>query len=70
MTLKEIRPRLTVTADGAPVTNVNELEWVKGEIYANIWMTNRIARIDPASGKVVGWIDLTGLDEPARRGRR
>ena len=34
---------------------------MKGEIYANIWLTNRIARIDPASGHVVGWIDLTGL---------
>ena len=56
--------RLTVTADGAPVKNVNELEWVKGEIFANIWMTNRIARIDPASGKVTGWIDLTGLMNP------
>ncbi|HEY2012454.1 MAG TPA: glutaminyl-peptide cyclotransferase [Bryobacteraceae bacterium] len=59
-TLKETG-RLTVTADGQPVKNLNELEWVKGEIYANIWETDRIARIDPASGKVVGWIDLTGL---------
>lgn len=57
--------RLTVTADGVPVKNVNELEWVKGEIYANIWLTNRIARIDPRTGRVVGWIDLTGL-MPAR----
>ena len=64
VTLREIAPRLTVTADGAPLTNVNELEWVKGQIYANIWMTSRIARIDPASGKVVGWIDLTGLTSP------
>jgi glutaminyl-peptide cyclotransferase len=60
VTLKEIG-RITVTADGQPVDDLNELEWVKGEIYANIWQTNRIARIDPASGKVVGWIDLTGL---------
>ncbi len=52
---------ILVTADGAPVTNLNELEWVKGQIYANIWLTNRIARIDPASGHVVGWIDLRGL---------
>ena len=63
-TLKETG-RLTVTADGAPVKNVNELEWVKGEILANIWMTNRIARIDPATGKVVGWIDLSGILSPA-----
>jgi glutamine cyclotransferase len=54
---------LTVTADGAPVQNLNELEWVKGQILANIWLTNRIARIDPASGKVVGWIDLSGLPD-------
>ena len=66
-TLKETR-RLTVTADGQPVKNLNELEWVKGEILANIWLTNRIARIDPTSGKVKGWIDLTGLMDPAELG--
>ncbi len=59
-TLKETG-RITVTAHGQPVAELNELEWVKGEIYANIWQTDRIARIDPATGKVVGWIDLTGL---------
>lgn len=53
--------RLTVTANGQPVQNLNELEWIKGEIYANIWETNRIARIDPANGHVIGWIDLTGI---------
>jgi glutamine cyclotransferase len=53
--------RLTVTDGGRPVTYINELEWVKGEIYANIWQTERIARIDPVSGKVVGWIDLAGI---------
>jgi glutaminyl-peptide cyclotransferase len=53
--------RLTVTDAGRPVTYINELEWIKGEIYANVWQTDRIARIDPASGRVVGWIDLTGL---------
>jgi glutamine cyclotransferase len=63
-TLKEAR-RVTVTADGAPVHDINELEWVKGEILANIWMTNTIARIDPASGKVVGWIDMSGLLKPS-----
>src|SRR5579863_2994094 len=50
-----------VTADGQPVFNLNELEWVKGEIYANIWKTDRIARIDPKTGHVVGWIDLSGI---------
>jgi glutaminyl-peptide cyclotransferase len=53
--------RITVTAGGVPVTYLNELEWIKGEIYANVWLTNRIARIDPANGHVVGWIDLDGL---------
>ena len=52
---------LMVMADGVPVTNLNELEWVHGEIYANIWLSNRIARIDPATGQVTGWIDLSGL---------
>jgi glutaminyl-peptide cyclotransferase len=59
-TMKELR-RIDVTADGRPLDNVNELEWVDGEILANVWMTNVIARIDPATGKVKGWIDLTAL---------
>lgn len=59
-TLKETS-RLAVTADGEPVRNVNELEWVKGEIYANVWHTDLIARIDPDTGKVLGWINLVGL---------
>ena len=56
----EIR-RITVTWDGQPVRLVNELEYVKGEILANVWMTDRIARIDPASGAVIDWIDLSPL---------
>jgi glutaminyl-peptide cyclotransferase len=55
------RRRIRVTAAGVPVKNLNELEVVKGEILANIWQTNYIARISPASGKVTGWIDLRGL---------
>ena len=65
-TLKETGA-VRVTDEGRPVPNVNELEWVKGEIFANIWQTDRIARIDPKTGKVVGWIDLTGLLTPAER---
>jgi len=53
--------RITVNEHGRPVEKVNELEWVKGEIYANIWETNRIARINPTNGNIVGWIDCTGL---------
>jgi glutamine cyclotransferase len=65
-TLKETGG-VTVTDEGRPVDQLNELEWVKGEIYANIWQTDRIARIDPVSGKVKGWIDLTGLLPEADR---
>jgi glutamine cyclotransferase len=61
-TFQEVR-QITVTADGRPVANLNELEWVKGEILANIWLTNRIARIDPSTGRVKGWIDLGALPE-------
>jgi glutamine cyclotransferase len=50
-----------VTRAGAPVRNLNELEWVDGQIYANVWMTNVIVRIDPATGAVTGWIDAAGL---------
>lgn len=53
--------RLPVTADGQPVTMLNELEYVHGEILANIWQTDRIARIDPATGHVKGWIDVGPL---------
>jgi glutamine cyclotransferase len=55
------RRRITVTDEGRPVERLNELEWVKGEIFANVWMTSRIARIDPKSGRVTGWIDLGQL---------
>jgi glutamine cyclotransferase len=61
-TLKLLR-RIEVTAEGRPVEQLNELEWVKGEILANIWTTKWIARIDPASGHVKGWIDLSSLPE-------
>jgi glutamine cyclotransferase len=59
-TMKVTR-RLTVTAEGRPVAMVNELEYVRGEILANIWQTALIARIDPATGHVKGWIDVTAL---------
>jgi glutaminyl-peptide cyclotransferase len=59
--------RLRVTRRGVPLKNLNEIEWVRGEIYANIWQTDEIARIDPATGRVVGSIDLTGLLPPGDR---
>ena len=52
---------LTVTLDDKPLRNLNELEWVNGEIWANVWQSDSIARIDPKTGKVTGMIDLTGL---------
>ena len=56
---------LMVKEGKEPLLSINELEWVKGEIWANVWQTDRIARIDPMSGQVLGWIDLSGL-LPAR----
>jgi glutamine cyclotransferase len=60
LTLAE-RRSITVTDAGAPVANLNELEWVRGEILANVWMTDRIARIDPATGRIKAWLDLARL---------
>jgi glutaminyl-peptide cyclotransferase len=62
-TLREIG-RIPVTLEGRPVENLNELEWVKGEIYANVWRTNWILRIDPHGGQVVGAINMAGLLAP------
>jgi glutaminyl-peptide cyclotransferase len=59
-TMKE-RHRVTVRDHGKPVIELNELEYIRGQIYANVWHTDRIARIAPATGKVLGWIDLAGL---------
>jgi glutaminyl-peptide cyclotransferase len=59
-TLKETG-RIEVTDHGVPVRNLNELEYVKGELLANIWQTTRIARINPTTGEVIAWIELAGL---------
>jgi glutaminyl-peptide cyclotransferase len=56
--------RLTVRDRGRPVADLNELEYVRGEIYANVWHTDRIARVSPATGDVLGWIDLANLLRP------
>jgi glutamine cyclotransferase len=53
--------RVPVTLNGRPVRQLNELEWIDGEVWANVWQTYYILRIDPASGRVVGIIDLNGL---------
>ncbi len=59
--------RIRVRDAGKPVENLNELEWVEGELFANIWQTDRIARISPVTGAVTGWIDLSGLLGPMYR---
>jgi glutamine cyclotransferase len=56
--------RIEVHDDQGPVTMLNELEYIEGEVYANVWLTDRIARIDPDSGQVTAWIDLAGLLSP------
>jgi len=65
-TLQE-KHRIKVHDGATPITELNELEYVEGEIFANIWHTDRIARISPQTGKVLGWIDLTGLLSPIYR---
>ena len=62
----KIERYVLVSDDSGDVGFLNELEYVDGSIYANVWQTNFIARISPESGKITGWIDLTGLNpDPA-----
>ena len=56
-----IQRKVEVTASGFPVKNLNELEFVEGKIFANIWMTNYVACIDPETGRVDSWVNLNGL---------
>lgn len=56
---------LAVVDNGSPVINLNELEWIRGEIFANQYLTERIARIDPDTGEIIAWINLDGLLDPA-----
>jgi glutamine cyclotransferase len=65
-TLTEKR-RFTVRDGDTPIDQLNELEYVEGEILANVWQSDRIARISPQTGRVLGWIDLTGLLNPMYR---
>ncbi|HUA20715.1 MAG TPA: glutaminyl-peptide cyclotransferase [Bryobacteraceae bacterium] len=66
VTLEEKR-RFTVRDRGKPVMNLNELEYVHGELYANVWQTDRIARISLRDGHVLSWVDLSGLLSDADR---
>jgi glutamine cyclotransferase len=61
------RRRVTVRDAGRPVRELNELEYVNGQVFANVWTTDRIARIDPSTGRVLAWIDMSGLLPSAQR---
>lgn len=58
---------LRVSDAGVPVSNLNELEWVEGEIWANVWTTDRLARISPNTGEVASWVNLDSLWPRGRR---
>ena len=66
-TLAVVR-RLSVRDTGRPVDQLNELEFIRGEIWANVWFEDRIARISPATGEVLGWVYLDGLYPRSQRG--
>lgn len=65
-TLTEVR-RIRVRENGRPLPELNELEWVEGEVFANVWQTDRIVKINPLDGRVTGSIDLSGILPPAER---
>lgn len=66
-TFKQLRTITVLDEDNRPVTQLNELEWIKGEIWANVWQSGWIMRIDPESGKIVGRIDLRKMVEDEER---
>ena len=77
-TFKTVKTIPVMREDGKPLMQINELEWIKGEIWANVWHSeeadilgkpNYIARIDPNSGKLLGWINLAGISPDDQGGR-
>jgi glutaminyl-peptide cyclotransferase len=60
----QVTRQVDVKDGNQSVTNINELEYINGDVYANIWMTNKIAIINPQTGQVKGWIDLSGIYQP------
>jgi glutaminyl-peptide cyclotransferase len=62
-----VRRTVDVRDGASPVSQLNELEWVDGELFANVWQSEQIARIDPKTGAITQWVDLTGLISPADR---
>jgi glutamine cyclotransferase len=65
----EVHRQITVRDGGRTVDNLNELEYIGGEVWANKWLTDLVARIDPATGEVLAWVDLSGLLTPEERRR-
>jgi glutamine cyclotransferase len=65
----QVTRTIDVVAHGRPVTMLNELEYVQGELYANVWQTEYILRIDPQTGRVLGSVDFIGLFPPAETAR-
>jgi glutaminyl-peptide cyclotransferase len=66
---QKITKWLEVKDGTTPIRNLNELEYIQGEVFANIWQEDRIARIQPENGQVVGWLHMDGLLTPAERAR-
>lgn len=59
--------KMTIKAGNKTVTHLNELEYVRGVLFANIWLTDTIARIDPKTGRVLSWLDISELSQEAHR---
>jgi glutamine cyclotransferase len=65
----QTRRAISVFDGSRAIDHLNELEYIKGEIFANIWLTDRVARIDPNSGRVTAWINLAGLLSPEEQSK-
>lgn len=65
-----VQRRVSVTLEGQPVHQLNELEYINGEIWANVWMSEQLVRIAPEDGRVTAVVDLSGLADKTRRGGR
>lgn len=64
----QVQRTVEVTLEGRPIRNLNELEYINGEVWANVWMTNEIVRIDPATGTITSVVDLNGLIDETTTG--
>jgi glutamine cyclotransferase len=63
----QVTREVTVTDGGLPLSQINELEYINGELFANVYRSDRIVRIDPETGEVLAWIDMEGLLDPSER---